>query len=79
MGLFYRRIRSRIGPAGAITATAHTLARLVYRMLKYGSDYVRPELEAYEARMRSDQERSLRRKASALGFTLVPLPPLPSG
>jgi transposase len=73
LGLFYRRIRGRIGPAGAITATAHKLARLVYRMLKYGAEYVRPELEAYEARMRSDQERSLRRKATALGYALVPL------
>lgn len=72
LGQFYRRIRSRIGPAGAITATAHKLARLVYGMLKYGREYVRTSLDAYEQRMRSDQERSLRRKAAALGFALVP-------
>jgi transposase len=68
---FYRRIRSRIGAAGAITATAHKLSRLVYRLLKYGLAYVRPSLDAYEAQMRAQQERSLRRKALALGFDLV--------
>jgi transposase len=40
LGLFYRRIKSRIGGKGAVTATAHKLACLVYRMLKYGSEYV---------------------------------------
>ena len=40
LGLFYRRIRSRIGGLGAVKATAHKLACLVYRMLKYGQEYV---------------------------------------
>ena len=79
LGQFYRRIRSRIGPAGAITATAHKLARLVYAMLKHGREYVKTSLDAYESRMRSDLERSLRRKATALGFALVPLPAAPDG
>ena len=40
LGLFYRRIRSRIGGSGAVKATAHKLACLVYRMLRYGQEYV---------------------------------------
>ena len=40
LGTFYRRIKSRLGGRGAITATAHKLSRLVYRMLRYGSEYV---------------------------------------
>ena len=40
LGAFYRRIKSRIGGRGAITATAHKLSRLVYRMLKFGTEYV---------------------------------------
>src|SRR5262249_41999580 len=36
LGMFYRRIKSRLGGRGACTATAHKLARLVYRMLKHG-------------------------------------------
>ncbi|QDV32987.1 hypothetical protein ElP_08290 [Tautonia plasticadhaerens] len=43
-------------------------------MLKYGAEYVRPELQAYEARMRSDQQRTLRRRATAPGDALVSLP-----
>ena len=69
---FYRRIKSRIGGKGAITATAHKLACLVYRMLKYGRDYVKQSMDEYDKRIREQQERSLRRKAGLLGFDLIP-------
>jgi transposase len=72
MAMFYRRIKSRIGGKGAITATAHKLACLVYRMLKYGREYVKQSMDDYEARLRQQQERTLRRKAGMLGFDLVP-------
>ena len=75
LGMFYRRIKSRIGGRGACTATAHKLARLVYQMLKYGREYVQQGLEAYAARMRTDAERWLRRKATALGYDLTPRVP----
>ena len=42
LGAFFRRMNSRLGYKGAITATAHKLARYVYAMLKYGQAYVRP-------------------------------------
>jgi transposase len=45
LAMFYRRIKSRIGGRGAITATAHKLACLVYRMLKHGKEYVKQSLE----------------------------------
>src|SRR5215469_711028 len=45
LGMFYRRIKSRIGGRGACTATAHKLARLVYRMLKYGRAYVKQGMD----------------------------------
>jgi hypothetical protein len=74
LGLFYRRIRSRIGGLGAVKATAHKLACLVYRMLKYGQDYVVQSMEEYEAKMKENQLKSLSRKAAALGFQLSPMP-----
>jgi len=78
LGAFYRRIKSRIGGRGAITATAHKLARLVYRMLKHGTEYVARSLLEYEAQVREKLERSVRRKALALGYDLVPrVPPAP--
>jgi transposase len=72
LALFYRRIKSRIGGKGAITATAHKLACLVYRMLKYGKEYVKQSMEEYERKIKEQLERSLRRKAAALGYQLVP-------
>jgi transposase len=72
LGMFYRRIKGRIGGMGAVTATAHKLARLVYRMLKYGTDYVKQSMSEYEAKWREKLERQLKAKASKLGFELVP-------
>ena len=74
MGLFYRRIRSRIGALGAVKATAHKFACLVYRMLKYGQEYVTQSMEEYEAKVKVNILKSLKRKAAALGFELSPLP-----
>ena len=73
LGLFYRRIRSRIGGLGATKATAHKLAGLVYRMLKYGQEYVTQSMEEYEAKMKANLFKSLQRKAAAMGFQLSPL------
>jgi transposase len=72
MGIFYRRMRSRLGGKGAVTATAHKLARLVYQMLKYGTEYFKQSMAEYEKKIREQVERSLRRKAAAFGYLLVP-------
>src|SRR5262249_3134154 len=79
LGLFYRRIKGRIGGQGAVTATAHKLARLVYRMLKFGAEYVRQSMAEDELRGRSQLERSLRRRAAALGYQLLPRTPFGDG
>src|SRR6266853_1719622 len=49
LGAQYRRLRARLGAPKAITAMAHKLARLVYRMLKWGHVYVDKGLQYYEA------------------------------
>ena len=74
LGLFYRRIRSRIGGRGAVKATAHKLACLVYRMLKYGQEYVTQSMAEYEAKVKANVLKARKRKAAALGFELSPLP-----
>ena len=73
LGLFYRRIRSRIGGRGAVKSTAHKLACLVYRMLKYGQEYVVQSMAEYEVKMKANALKALKRKAAALGFQLSPL------
>jgi transposase len=72
LGLFYRRIKGRIGGQGAVTATAHKLAVLVYRMLRYGVEYVKRSVAEYEVKLRAQVERQLRAKATKMGFDLVP-------
>jgi len=74
LGHFYRRIRSRIGGLGAVKATAHKLACLVYRMLKHGQEYVVRSMEEYEAKIKANLLKSLERKAAAMGFQLTPMP-----
>jgi len=72
MGAFYRRIQTRAGGAKAVTATARKIAERVYRLLKYGQEYVRPSEEAYESAYRLRQEKALAKKAASLGYKLVP-------
>jgi len=71
LGAYYRRQRSRLGAPKAITATAHKLARLVYSMLKYGTDFVDAGQEQYEERYRSRVIQNLKRKAQEMGYKLV--------
>jgi transposase len=72
LGAFFRRLRARHGTPAAITAAAHKLARLVYSLLKHGTDYVAQEMAAYEASYRERKVRALARQAQDLGFDLVP-------
>jgi hypothetical protein len=75
LGAQYRRLRSKLGAPKAITAMAHRLARLVYRMLKYGQHYVDKGAEYYERRNRQQQIEFLRKKAARLGLQLAPAHP----
>jgi hypothetical protein len=73
LGAQYRRLRTKLGAPKAITAMAHRLARLVYRMLKYGQQYVDKGAEYYEQRYRQQQVEFLRKKAMKLGFQVTPI------
>ena len=73
LGAFFRRMKARLGTPKAITATAHTLARLVSHLLKHGSAYVQQGLENYEAQYHERKVKTMAKQAKALGYTLVPL------
>ena len=74
LGAQYRRLRTKLGAPKAITAMAHRLARLVYRMLKYGQAYVDKGTEYYEERFRQQQIQLLRKRAAKLGFQVAEIP-----
>ncbi len=71
LGAQYRRLRSRLGAPKAITAMAHKLARLVYRMLKYGQEYVDKGMQFYEDKYRCQQVDRLKKTAAKLGLQLI--------
>ena len=71
LGAFYRRLAARIGKAKAVTATARKIAVLFYNTLRHGAAYKDPGADYYEERFRRRTIDNLRRRAGALGFTLV--------
>jgi transposase len=71
LGPQFRRLRTRLGAPIAIKAMAAKLARLVYRILRYGMKYVDRGVEFYEAQHRGRQIKNLRSTAAKLGFCLV--------
>jgi hypothetical protein len=74
LGAQFRRLKSRLGPPVAIKAMAAKLARLVYRMLRYGMRYVDFRAQVYEDQHRKLQLNHLKWKAAKLGFQLIQAP-----
>jgi len=74
LGAQFRRFRTKLGAPIAIKAMAAKLARLVYRMLRYGMNYVDQGVEFYEAQHRKLQIQSLKSKAAQLGFQIIEVP-----
>ena len=72
LGAFYRRIQARAGGPKVIVATTRKIAERVYRLLKYGQEYVRQSQEAYEQAYQQRLVKSLATKAAHLGHKLVP-------
>lgn len=71
-GAFYRRLKARLGPSQATVATAHAIARVVYRMLKYQVEYAPLSLNEYQKHYEEQQIKYMRKKAAKFGFQLVP-------
>ena len=72
LGAFYRRLRSRFGAPKAMTATAHKLARIFYRLWTTGESYCDPGVDYYEQKYQNLMLKKLQKKAEALGLELVP-------
>jgi transposase len=74
LGAQFRRLRTRLGAPVAIKAMAAKLARLVYRMLRYGMKYVDQGAAFYELKHRELQLHQLKWKAAKLGYKITPMP-----
>jgi transposase len=75
LGAEYRRMARLKSAPVAVFAIARKLALLVYRMLRYGHDYIDIGEEAYEQRSRTRRVAGLNAAAKALGYELVPAQP----
>lgn len=74
LGGFYRRLKARLGSPKAITATAHKLARIFYRLWATGEAYEDKGARYYEEQYRNRVLRTLKRKAQGLGYDLIQQP-----
>ena len=71
LGAQFRRLRAKLGTPVAIKAMAAKLARLVYRMLRYGMQYVDQGAQFYQEQHRKLQINSLKWTAARLGFEII--------
>ena len=73
MGDYLRRMKARMGPAAATTATAHKIAIIFYTMVKNQVEYD-ASLWAQRDHMREKRmEAKLQKQAALRGYKLVPL------
>ena len=71
IGAFFRRMRSRLGAPKAITAAAHKMARIVYRMMITGNSYLEVGENYYEKQYQERVLANLTKRAKDFGFTLI--------
>ena len=77
LGARYRNLRARLGAGKAVKAMACHLARLVYRLLTNGEEWVDHGQELFEKKREEREMLSLKRKAAMLGYQLVLQPTIP--
>ncbi len=73
LGAQFRRLSRRKGRAVAIFCMARKLAVLIYRMLRYGQDYVDQGVDAYENQFKEKRMRSIISVAKQMGYAVTPI------
>jgi len=71
LGAYYRRLARRKDSGVAVFATARKLGALVYRMLRYGQQYVDVGQAEYDKRYEQTRVRALASTAKQMGYNLV--------
>ena len=74
LGDWFRRMRAKLGPAGAVTAAAHKIARILFTMIRNRTAYDPAKLGNPDL-IRIRRERALREQAAVLGYSLQLLKP----
>jgi transposase len=71
LGAYFRRMARRKDSSIAVFATARKIATLVYRMLRWGQQYVDIGQEAYDKQYEAVRLRAVTTTAAQLGYRLV--------
>ena len=72
LGARFRSLRARLGQQSATKAMAAYLARLIYRLLTKGHQWVDRGAQEFEKRRQTRQQHTLQRLAAAMGYQLLP-------
>jgi transposase len=78
LGHYLRRMKSKLGPKGATTATAHKIAIIFYTMVKKQVEYDETLWAERDSQREKRFEAKLKRQAQQLGYKLVPLEEKPA-
>ena len=73
LGQFLRRMKARLGAPGAITATAHKIARIFYAIVSQQMQYDETIWQQQDAQRERREQNKLKRRARKLGYELVPI------
>jgi transposase len=73
LGDYLRRMKAKIGPQAAHTATAHKIAVIFYAMVKNQVEYDPTIWEKRDAQRRKRHTANLKRQAERLGYKLIPI------
>jgi transposase len=75
VGTYLRRMKAKLGPSAAITATAHKIAVIFYTMVINQVEYDETIWAVRNAEREKRLEAKLKRQAKRLGYELVPIQP----
>jgi hypothetical protein len=78
LGNYLRRMKSKLGPQAATTATAHKIALIFYTMVTKQVEYDESIWAARDAQRQKRWEDKIKRQAQQLGYQLVPLEEKPA-
>ncbi len=78
MGDYLRRMKTKLGPAAATTATAHKIAIIFYTMVKNQVEYDATRWAQRDTERDKRIEAKLKRQAQQRGYKLVPIEEKPA-
>lgn len=73
LGNYLRRMKAKLGPAAATTATAHKIAIIFYTLITNQVEYDASMWATRDAQRQRRLEATLHRQAKRLGYQLVPI------